>query len=109
MGLTASVIDLWIHTTDMLRSISNKVVIKTNDYLYYVIYATDRKHTRIGSVNKSYASENSHVKCITVQLRYNSFYMQVRANESEIQILNKLSKISERILKENMLIQIESM
>lgn len=102
-------IDIWIRTTDMLRSISNKIVIKTNDYLYFTIYATDKENTRIGSVSKSYKSESSHVKCVTVELRNNSFYMQVFANENEAQILNKLSKISERILKENMLIQIENM
>lgn len=101
--------DLWIHTTDMLRSISDKVTIKSDDHLYYTIYATDAKRTEIGSVSKSYKSESSHVKCVTVELRNNSFYIQVCANESETQILNKLSNISERILKENMLIQIENM
>jgi len=101
--------DLWLCATDMLRSISDKIVIKTNDYLYFELRATDEKHTRIGSVNKTYKSKNSHVKCVTVELRYNSFYMQIYANESEIQILNKMSKISERILKENMIILIEDM
>lgn len=101
--------DLWIRTTDMLRSISDKIAIKTDDYLYFELIATDEKHTRIGSVSKTYKSENSHVKCVTVELRQNSFYLQIYANESEIQIFNKLSKVLERILQENMLIQIENM
>lgn len=101
--------DLWIRTTDMLRSISDKIVIKTNDYLYFELRATDEKHTRIGSVDKTYKSENSHVKCVIVELCHNSFYMQILANEDEQKILNKLSKVSERILKENMLIKIENM
>lgn len=101
--------DLWIHTTDMLRSISDKIVIKTNDYLYFELFATDKENTKIGSVSKSYKSESSHVKCVSVELRNNDFYMQVFANEDETQILNKLSIISEKILKENMLIKIENM
>lgn len=102
-------IDIWIRTTDMLRSISDKVKIKTNDYLYFTIYATDKENTKIGTVCKTYKSECSHVKCVTVELRNNSFYVQIYANEEEQKILNKLSKISERILKENVIVLIEDM
>lgn len=100
--------DIWIRTTDLLKSISDRVAIKTDDHLYYTVYATGKEDTRIGSVNKSYESKNSHVKCVTVELR-NNFYLQIYANENETQILNKLSRISEEILKENMLVQIENM
>lgn len=103
--------DLWICTTDMLNSISDKIEIKTDDYVYFELFATDKKHTKIGSVTKSYKSENSknsHVKCIIIELYHDNFYMQICANENEQQILNKLSKLSERILKENMIIQIEN-
>lgn len=102
-------IDIWICTTDMLKSISDKVMVETADYLHFTVYATDEEHTEIGTVHKTYKTKGPHIKCVTVELRRDSFYMQICANEDEQKILNKLSSISERILSDNMIIQIESM
>lgn len=100
--------DLWLCTTDMLKSIANQVTIKTNDHLRYLIYANDEKNTKIGIVAKTYASVNSHVKIIYVKLR-NNFCMKITADTAKSTILTSLSEIASKILEENAIIKIENM
>lgn len=100
--------DLWLHTSDMLKSIANQVTIKTNDHLHYLIFANDKKNTEIGSIIKAYKINNSHVKSVIIKL-HNNFYTQIDANMSEAVILSALFKVVNIILEENTLIMIENM
>ena len=94
--------DVWQYTTDMLVSLKDRIRVESNDHLYYVLRANTGKHTIIGTINKTY---DDHVKIVDVQLRENSF--RLSSNDTDAEIKSKIKNLSNDILDESIIIQIE--
>lgn len=94
--------DVWQYTTDMLNSIKDRISVSSTDHLYYVLRANTSKHTIIGTINKTY---DEHVKVVDVQLRDNRF--RLSSKDTEATIKNSITKLSNDILDESMIISIE--
>lgn len=94
--------DVWQYTTDMLTSLRDRITVESDDHLYYVLRANTDKHTIIGTINKTY---DEHVKVVDVQLRETTF--RLSSKDTEATIKHNITKLSNDILDESMIITIE--
>lgn len=95
-------IDVWQHTTDSLQAIKDRIILCSDDHLYYELRTNTKKKSIIGTINKTYVE---HVKVVVVQLRDKSW--RISANDDEQQIEVNIAHMREEILTEALVREIE--
>ena len=86
----------------MLNSIADRVIVESDDNLYYTLRTKTKKKTIIGTINKTY---NNHVKVVDIQFR--DYHQQLSASDNEADIKVNISRLTTDIINESLVVEIE--